>query len=303
MVSRFAAVALGAPDTQRQSLLADIPGPAQQLSQLFDYQSYFDSTLLERALLEQRPNEQIVASTRREEQIPGYALALHPSSQTPVAVSFRVGGMPSSSGAIVLTPGQVVRPLGLPPGARNGNFSGFSWGLPYGWLGGGLATLVVLLSPDADVSWRGNPEVLFHRQRMVIANPGAFVLPPPFNWPMRFPWTQAVAGASSQTQRSQPVVAVEPTRVLLRLRTNLAAPADMRVLAIGSDDFDGADLAQTPAAIDMTWGDWTGPGYQVQELPMRMGRLGADDGSVALLDMSGGDLEGVFVDVVRYGRL
>jgi hypothetical protein len=291
--------------------------PAQQISRSFRFQSYFDDALLENALLDQRPNEVIVASTRKEEQIPGYAIGLHPSSQTPVALQFKIGGTFDSGHALVLKPGEVVRPLGLPRGIITAAFSGFAWGIPFGWLGGGLATLLVFQSPDADVSWSGNPEVIFHRQRMQVVAPGALPAAASFNWPTRFPWVRAMrgTGASAASQAGQPQIAVEPTRTIMRLRmTTLAAPADMRVLLQGSNDFDldsaGAVITTPVGFIDVTWGSFAGSGgagdlatqYPYQELTGLIPRLSADDGGIQLVDLAG-TLAGEFVDVVRYGRL
>src|SRR5260221_7507391 len=158
----YNAVARSEASPQTRSILPETSAPVQQISRLFLYQSYFDSTLLQNAILEQTRNSPIVESTVQENQIPGYAIGLHPSSQTPVAIQFKLGAQPSSSQAIVLKPGQVVRPHGLPRGMNSGAFSGFRWGLPFGWLGGGVATLLVFSTPDADVSWPGTPEVIFH---------------------------------------------------------------------------------------------------------------------------------------------
>jgi hypothetical protein len=301
------------------SAMPEISAPVSQISRQFLFQSYFDDTLLEKALLEQSANEPIVQSTSKEEQIPGYAIGLHPSSQTPVAIEFRVGGQPSSSHAITLKPGQIVRPHGQPRGGGPGQFSGFRWGLPFGWLGGGMAHLLVFQTSDSDVLWPGNPEVIFHRTRMQILDPAALpATRAPINWPMRFPWINAVRGATSINQRGQPNIGIVPTRVLMTLRLDtLAAPADMRLAFQGTNDF-GLDAAGViiPAetvGFHHTWGTWAPPAggagnlattFQVDFLAERGMRLAADDGGVALIDMSvGGDLIDAFVDVVRFGTL
>lgn len=315
----FAAVARSEAAPKITSILPETSAPVQQISRLFAYQSYFDNTLLENAILLQNRNEPIVSSTVKEEQIPGYAIGLHPSSQTPVALQFKIGGQPTSSQAIILKPGQIVRPHGLPRGMSSGAFSGFRWGLPFGWLGGGVATLLVFQTPDADVAWPGNPEVIFHRQRMKILDPAVVTADAPYNWPVRFPWTQAFQGANAISQQGQPAIAVEPTRVLMRLRMDtLGAAAVMRVLIQASNDFDldsAGDPVLTPVGfIDVTWGTIAGVGvtgnlntqYPIVEIGEVIGRLGADDGGLRLIDATSGaglPLADQYVDVVRYGRL
>lgn len=312
--SRFAATAAGTAPAQVKSINPETAGPVQQISKLFKFQSYFDSTLLQTAILEQSRNEPIVASTAVESQIPGYAIGLHPSSETPVAVQFKVGAQSASSQAIVLTPGQVVRPHGLPRDMKSGVFSGFRWGLPFGWLGGGVATLVVFQTPDSDVSWAGDPEVIYHRQRMQIVNAAGFPTNAPKNWPNRFPWTQARFGASSISQQGQAQIAVTPTRVMMRLRSaSLAAPAVMRIVLHETTAFDldsaGAVVAGVAGFLEQTWGSYAvagGAGNLSTQYPYiniaDAALLGADDGGVTLQDMTG-TLVNLYVDVVRYGRL
>ncbi len=53
-----------------------------QLLANFAYQSYFDATLHEKALLVQAVGNPIVASTRQYAQMEGEGLALHPLSQS-----------------------------------------------------------------------------------------------------------------------------------------------------------------------------------------------------------------------------
>lgn len=292
--------------------------PAQQISRLFDFQSYFDDTLLQQALLEQTRNAQIVESTAKTEQISGYAIANAPWSQTPVSVQFNVGGQPTTSDPLVLMPGQIERPHGLPRGMKDGNFSGFTWGLPFGWLGGGLATIVVFQSPDSDVAWPGNAEVIFHRQRMRILAPASVATTAPKNWPLRFPWVNALRGSGSIPQNGSPQMSIaEPTRVLMSLRmTALAAPADMRILFHESSDFDldsaGAVIATNARFVDTTWGTYAASGivgnlntaYPIMTFDGGpLNRLGCDLGGVQLVDLSGGTLAGQYVDVVRYGKL
>jgi hypothetical protein len=43
---------------------------------------------------------------------PGYVIGLHPSSQTPIAIEFRMGeGQKSSDAPLILKPGQIGRTL------------------------------------------------------------------------------------------------------------------------------------------------------------------------------------------------
>lgn len=298
-----------------ESVVPSSDAPVQQITKQFTYQSYFDYTLLERAILSQPTNSQIIQSTMEESQIPGYAIGLHPSSETPVAIEFRVGGQSSSSQAIILKPGQVVRPHGLPRGTESRQFSGFRWGLPFGWLGGGVATLLVFPSPDADVSWNGNKEVIFHRQRMVIYNSGALPTNAPHNWPLNFPWTQALQGSVPVSMQGQPLITVEPTKTIMRLVSpGIATPETMRIIFQGTNDFDtdsAGNVVLSPVGfVDQVWGTFTpvGTGNLAAQFPYivlgdTLAALGADDGGVALVDVGTGNIAGLYVDVVRYGRL
>lgn len=307
----------GVPHTKSYAQLPDTKSPGVAITNLFKYQSYYDSTLLQNALLLQSVNEPVVGSTVQKANIGGYAFGLHPSSQTPVAVQPIVGGQGASPQTIILHPGQLYRPHGRPNGAP-GNFSGFNWGLPFGWLGGGVATLYVFPSPDADAAWPGNAEVLFHRQRIAIQQPAGLAAlgAAPKNWPLRFPWTQAV-GAAGQSQAGAAIVSIaEPTRTILSLRSNsLANPSDMRVIWQADNDFDldstGAIILTSPRFITTTWGSYAanggggnlGTNFPLMTLTGEIERIAADDGGVVFLDMSGGNLTGLFVDVARYGRL
>ena len=296
------------------SAVPETRAPVQTIAQTFAFQSYFDSTLLETAILPQTPNNPIVDV--RNKEVTGYALGLTPWSQTPIAVQFMVGGQPSSSAPITIKPGEIVRPYGLPAGESRSAFSGFKFGLPFGWLGGGLASLVVFSSPDSDVLWPGNPEIIFHRTRMRIVAPGAIPANARKNWPMRFPWTQAI-GNTGLKQDGAPNIAIEPTYTAMSLRTPvLAAPADMRILIQASDPFDrdsaGVPVLSPVRFVDYTWGSFLATGgagnlgtnYPVDFMPPNALRLAADDGGICLVDMSpGGVLAGLEVDIVRYGRL
>ena len=285
---------------------------AMQLTQDFRLQSYFDDVLLERAILEQSTNDAIVDSTAQESQLPGYGFGLHPSSQTPIAVQV------NKDPPFLLKPGQVLFPTGQ-------RFESFRWGLPFGWLGGGVATLIVFQSKEATVYWGEGAEVLFHRVRIPILQPADVTAlannNARKNWPFRFPWTQALRGASSVPQRGKPVVAIaQPTRVAMALRGKvaLAAAAPMRMVWQGTSDFAAnalgvADMTVPPLFQNFVWPVYTSLGVsgnlsaQVPHFVYEgaIARLAADDGGVALIDGSGGAaaLNACFVDFCRYGKL
>lgn len=313
-LSAYGRAALGQGAPEVTPLLPEARGPASQSSRIFLYQSYFDDTLAGQALLTQDQSSPIVSSTAKSEAVTGYGVGLHPSSQTPIAIQFSVGGQPATGQPMFLRPGQVVRPFGL-PGGSSGAFSGFTWGLPFGWLGGGLATLVILGSPDAAVEWnQDSPEIIFQRLRLRIVASGSLPAAAPKNWPMRFPWPQALRGADSALQKGQPVLSITPTRTLMRLRlATLAAPATMRMLFHETNDFDldsaGAVIATQASALDITWGTWASFGagnlatqYPIVSLDDTGWRLAADDGGVVLASTDA-SLQGQYVDIVRYGRL
>lgn len=316
-LARFTASARGHSKVQEHSILPDTTSPGVSVTKLFRFQSYFDDTLLQRAILIQSANEPIVGSTMEEVKLGGYALALHPSSQTPVAVLPLVGGSAAQSAPIILRPGQIYRPHGR-IGDKQGNFSTFKWGLPFGWLGGGLATIYVLPSSDANVDWSGdNPEIIFHRQRMQIIAPAALPAAVPFNWPLRFPWPHAIRGATNIAQPGQAILGIgQPTRIEMSLRLNvLAASATMRIIFQNTNDFDldslGAVIPTSPRFIEYVWGSYAANGgagnlatnYPVIEMGGEIIRLAADDGGIQLVDMSASTLTSAFVDVVRYGKL
>jgi len=316
----FADAAKGGIAPTRTSILPDVFAPAIAIPRTFVPQSYFDSTQLQRALLQQPPGDPIVSAV--EDQTPGYVVGLHPSSQTPITVQFMVGGQPTSSPPHTLKPGEVFRPFGLPKGMKSGSFSGVRWGLPYGWLGGGgLATLVVFQTPDADVAWPGDAEVIFHRQRVQIVNSAPLPANAPLNWPLKFPWPNAVFGngANATPQGAAPTIAVtRPTRFIMRLRmlAGLAAPADMRFIIQSTNDFDlggiaGTTLSAAPVMFrDFTWGTYANSGgvgnlsvqHPLIEVTGELSRFEAENGGIVLVDLTG-TLVNQFVDITRYGIL
>ena len=331
-LSGFEAAALGIETegaVSSKSVLSGIKGvpitgeqnaPALEVTEIFPYQSYFDDTLLEKAILAQPPNEGIVPSTLGKIDLSGYAVGLHPSSETPVAVRFKTGAQQGASPVFRLKPGEVLRPHGRPGGPESsGQFSGIEWGLPQGWLGGGAANLILFRTADANVCWGDCNEIAFYRTRMAILQPAAVPVGSlaPKNWPGRFPWAFAQFGSSALNQRGRAALSLHPTRTLLRLRaTSLAAPADVRILFFGADV-----LAQNGAVppvtsltdvgfMDMTWGSFAafgvGLGLTAQPTQMLTGqleRISCNVGGIVMMDISGGALNGLFCDVVRFGRL
>lgn len=297
------------------------------LARFFSYQSYFSNTLLHLAVRDQGVGSSFARDDIQEENIAGYGVGLLPSSETPLAVEFKRADAAGGTATLVLKPGQVVYPFGRSPSAR---FEGVRWGLPYGWLGGGLATLVVITSPEAVLDWpKDDHEVIFHRQRVAIqANDFDYeaITDWPQNWPTRFPslTTRRSGTAVTLTQSGQPVLHVQPTRTQLSLRlSGLAAPASMRCLLFGTEAFALSNATppsiETQARIqDVTWGTQSAaygvniPGqYPVVEY--QSGML-VSLGCERALAVSGlyliqgpaqedGALSGMHVDVVRYGRL
>lgn len=297
----------------------------------FVYQSYFDNTLQQNAILTQPQNTLIVPSTLTQEQARGYAVGLHPSSDTPIAIDFKIAGGP----VYYVKPGEIVRPRGTHK-SRSSHFEGFNWGLPFGWLGGGLAHLVIFQSPDAEAFWPGNPEIIFHRARFPIVQPakltnvvGAGNLNnAPFNWPRRFPWVNAVRGVAASPgttypQKGKPILSIAyADKVLLVVRglgaAGLAAQASIRAIVQLSTDFDMSSAGTfTPGGQDPVFEDIPWPAYApvgtsgnltpqdpIQIWTGMLPRINADSGGVVFVDVSGsGAFNGCYLDVVRYGQL
>lgn len=327
-LSAFYGAALGQVSAQGQTnVLPDTESPVVTLSRLYPYQSYFDSTDLEKAIVQQNPQDPIATLTKEDLQLPGYGIGLHPSSETPVAVQLRTGGKSATSSPLVLKPGMVYFPSGT---ERGYGFSGFTFGLPFGWLGGGLATLVIYQMPSSKSAYDTNAEVIFHRQRMKVYQPADLVAAPagpgqlsqaPYNWPLRFPWVEAVRSQSLNiSQRGQATFSVvKPTKVIMALRgvSTLAAAASMRMIFQATDDFtrnpNNIVSPLNPIYQDVSWpafasvgagGDLATQNPQIffdhNTFPPR---VAANNGGVVLVDTSGGALSGCFVDVVRYGHL
>lgn len=275
-----------------------------QLLANFNFQSYFDNTLLEKALLTQAVGTPIVDSTKRTAQIGGVGVALHPLSQSPVAVRFHGGK--ADSMVVTLTPGQKV---------MTGEFKQFDWGLPFGWLGGGNVNLYVIHDKnDGDVHFPNvTSPVVFHRMRLAISAPsGAYVK----NWPTGFPWPNAVAGTGSMPQQAATAFNVVPDIVMLRLRVDLSAaappvPATFSMVFRGVDAFDLSSasppvLTTTDLTVhDMTFNpqsDVAGGEFPIAWIPPEVARLVGDAASISAVDFAN-LYRANFIDVVRYGRL
>lgn len=308
----YGAAAKGAPAHD-----LGVYSPCIQLATTFAYQSYLSSSLYQLAINLQRPNEPIVAGTLLSEDIVGYGIGLHPSSETPVAIQFK-GATTSGTGAsatIVLKPGEIVRPA-------DGAFSGFSWGMPYGWLGGGEANLIIFVTPEAWVDWSNDlREVIFHRVRLPILAPASVptVANSRLNWPIRFPWTNAFGGSTNVPQQGKPVVTVNPSKILLIVRKSSTTtnPPTIRFLINAVDDFAIGSDGTTLDTTFNTYQDVVVPtqaapagltnqltNYPVIEINSGPLMRGGDFCRVTLVDMDDGDdIAGVEVDIHRYGRL
>ena len=322
----------------------DMRAASLQISTVFPWQSWFDTTLLQKAIAVQPSGTQIVLP-QKESQYGGHSLILHKSSQVPVAVTAK-GDDGSSPTVYVLAPGQSVSPLGSVP------FRSFTWGLPFGWLGGGMATLLIgqqIHEPSFAVE---SPEIPFHRARFAIQQPASLLTAgynnSPLNWPIWFPWVQTT-NSSSIGQPGAPIVAPYPTRIVMTLRppaanqvpgnVGLATAANMIAIIQGADDFNmdaggvagnidlygaaGTNEGGYPIFDTFTWPAWTNVGtsgnlaVQNPELTvnpasgaqalLRLGCSGVPGTATAVgvtfVDVSGGNLAGYFVDVVRYGVL
>jgi hypothetical protein len=302
------------------------------LTELFPMQSYFDSTLRHLAVVDQGVGQQISQATVKPQDTAGYGLALHPSSETPVAVKFQKLGMTGATLTVVLKPGQILYPFGRDRAAR---FEGFSWGVPFGWLGGGLATLFVLTSPDVELNWpKDDAEVIVQRQRMkiyphttawadVVADTSSSLMQ---NWPTRFPALTTRRGGNGGVTidaSGRPSIRVQPTRTMFMLRTKtLAAPATIRFFVVAPEAFENAASAVPPvlaAYEELTWGTTANVGgagvpdqYMVQEVvggPLIT--LGCErsvpNGVIAMVTAANANLEPVgdvvYLDVVRYGKI
>lgn len=299
----------------------EVAGNIQIKTFNFPYQSFFNDTQLQQAILPQPVNSDIVPSTLETIACGGFGVGLHPDSQTPVAIKFKANaGIPDSQ-TMVLSPGQIVYPHGCAP------FSGFSCGLPFGWLGGGYAQLVIMKTPEAAEWWAPGTEVVIQRLRMIVQADGAA---PTFRYglPIGFPWKNALrynttTPTSPFPQGGQAIISAIPTRTELKLRlTTLAADALVHMIVRNGNPF---DISQTGAlsneaeiipvlfpAIVGAYGYYPTAGFTRPITGAQLAAAGqgslspgvslcGDDADFALMNESGdATLTGAYVDITRY---
>lgn len=299
---------------------ASVQSPAIEIVEQFPLQSYFSNvpetlTPPAMAVLQQPQGEGIARNTLKTASVQGYAIGVAPWSEAPAAIQF-VEGNRGQSGILHIRPGQIIKPTG------GHAFTGFNWGLPFGWLGGGTITLFIFKTPEAKVKWDGvQPEILFHRFRTVIRD-GAAIAPPAnsvVNFPTKFPWAKQYQWqqlADSEIQQGQPILSIsEITRTILRLQqgaTVITGSQLMRMVWFGSDVFsigsDGVLAVQVDKIFqDLYWPDNVVAGLDVAdpliELPRSLAAIGCNEYGVNFFAPTGSPLIGLDVDVARWGRL
>lgn len=310
----------GSGDPNRQSP----SGSPQQVTKIFPMQSYFDSSFEAftpnpaSALLEQPTNSGIIQSTLQDKnQVEAYAVGLAPWSEAPVAVAMQTQDAGGLSSPLILRPGEVFAPSGLTKGNTFRSFQGVIWGLPFGWLGGGLVSLFFFKSPDSLPKWGFGPrEVQFHNFRTKIL--AASAAPPAAqrtNWPTRFPWQKAYRGlaATAINQANKANISVIPTKTVLRLRgTALAAAQECRVVFWGTDTLDiGADgitpVATQSSYYEFSWPANTAGGWpahqQMVVLPDEFSKLAANSWGITIEALAASGLVDAQVDVARFGLI
>lgn len=297
--------------------LAESNAPPNMLSKVFPIQSFFvvatDGT---QSVLASPQNAEIINVVPRSDS--GYSIGLAPWAQTPIALRFKIGAQNGSSSVIILKPGQIVRPQG-----RRGepaNFNGFEYGLPFGWMGGGLAPLYIFPSAEAELKWESaRNEVLFHCQRLTIRESSATPPAQPFyNWPTRFPWTNCYrdVNGSAVNQNGDPSLAiVETTKILVRLNDNTsqASPVPVRAVLFGTNELDHNQDGLTINTSGQAFYDFAFPGNAViagmalntpaVSLPVDIFGLGGEFAGITIDAPTGSTLIGQTVDIVRFGRL
>lgn len=252
-------------------------------------------------VLTQPTNELIVPSTKRIAQMKGSVVGVAGFSQTPVAFKFQGAG---ESGVIFCRPGQKF---------YVGEFDAFEYGLPFGWLGGGLSVIFVGHTPDADLDLGpGRPEIIFHRLTVKIQ---ASVNPLPAlvrNWPLQFPWSQATRGDEKIDQKGNPIIRVEPTRALMRLSSSFLVDKAVGLIFRGSREFDeqtngvvGVDdnnsvIAEVrfPATTDPVF-----PALSMAVIPEDFLRLACDEGGLTIVNLGDAALTDQEIEIVRFGRI
>lgn len=301
--------------------------PTVQIVESYAIQSFFDIagellTPQGQAVLEQPQNEPIIPSTRKESQVGGYAVGLAPWSETPICISFDLG-KDGRSAPIVLKPGHTFIPAG------EKGFDGFDYGLPFGWLGGGRASLFVFKTKDSMIAWNGTQsEVIYHRYRTeILAGTGVgvpLVAPSYVNKPQRFPWIKEfrfVSGTTSEIQRGEGVLSMsEVTKMMLRLNFNGDISGDtagipnnaLSFVLWGSDAFGiGAD-GLTAVNTDNLFHDIYFPDNLVVPvgsrnpilwLPREVASLASNQWGFAVYAVPGSPLIGETIDLVSWGKI
>lgn len=307
---------------------ADAPssGP-QQITKIFPFQSYFDSTFETQtpnpgsALLTQGSNSGFVQSTLQDkQQSEAYAVGLAPWSEAPIAIRMQGKDQGGLSTPIILRPGEVIAPQGLARGESFRTFRGLEWGLPFGWLGGGLVSLFLFKSPDSLPQWTyGAKEVCFHKfQTKIIAASAVPPSPMYTNWPTLFPWPKAYRGdvTTAISQVGTPNVAVKPTKTIIRLNGALAAAEACRIVFWGSDTFDQTATGVPPSTQptitesgywEFSWPETTAGGWPAHQpiltLPDEVSMMAANAYGVTFEALAGGELVDLNVNVARYGLI
>lgn len=290
-------------------------------TELYPIQSYFDAaaeltTPPSTAALDQPENRGFVQSTQRPKTSQsGYAIGLEPWSEAPVAVAFNFGESGSSS-PVVLRPGQVIRPNGRK------RFEGFEYGLPFGWLGGGLVALRLFKTENAEEHIYGEQsEILYHRLRTTILQEGDPTVAQGYvNWPNRFPWPKMYRyGTIIQPQKSNPVISISrTTRVDMRLNiagADISADNTARIVFWGTDDFgtqaNGVTVLNTDQFFyDISWPipNSGSPAFAqlynpYVSLPRDVAAQSSNQWGISIVAPVGSVLIGKTVDICRYGIL
>ena len=273
-----------------------------QLAATFNFQSYFDNTLLSTAILTAGNGNPIIDSTLQTAQNKGIGVVLHPASDAPVAIRFHGGEVNST--VIHLVPGQRM---------ITGRFDKFDWGLPFGWLGGGAVILYVLGSEDMDVSFPSvDAPIVIQRLRMQIVNGNSVVAPGTPNWPLAFPWSNAnrgTGGGNVTPQPAAPLISIIPDVTLLQYKAALGAPLDLNIQftnaadpATNSPPDQAAGYSNLIQFLPITIPAVIGPNVAAPIwLTPPQSSLAGDACAVTILDPASA-VGGQFVDVVRYGR-
>ena len=279
-----------------------------QLAATFTIQSYFDNVLLQNAILPAGVGNPIIDSTRQYAQNPGFGVALHPASKSPVAIKFHGGD--ADTAVVHLTPGQKIM--------TTGEFKGFDWGLPFGWLGGGAVQLYVL-GKGADVEFPdAMSPILFHRMRLQIVNgSGPPAIPGNPNWPLAFPWSNAIRkfGALTVPQPASPLFQLTPDVTIVRYGpagTALAASLDLNIAFVNIGVLDMNSPPDQAAGYGATTGQisWFpitipfAPGPNIASLVWlqpEVGHFAGDQAAVTFYDPASG-VGGNYIDVARYGK-